>query len=320
MSKRYIIFVILALIGIIILLIIKDLSSTGIGNRSENEHEFDVEKYKHVDSSLIGFKETKRLNIKSDNPAAVDFANGLIYLAVKDEIQIVNFETGRKTKTISSRGLPTCIHATDKDIACGFKNYIKVINPEGSTLFKTEKQDSKAYYTAIAKSGDTFFVADAGNRKIIKFNDKGEQIGEFEGHKAENERHGFIVPSPYFDLAINAFDELWIVNPGKHRIENYTFDGRLIGFWEKTSINIEGFSGCCNPAHFDIMPDGTFVTSEKGMVRVKTYKPSGELISVVAAPVKFGENHQAPDITVVNDSTICLLDYGNNRLRIFTKK
>ena len=46
-------------------------------------------------------------------------------------------------------------------------------------------------------------------------NREGEIIGEFEG-KAETEAgHGFIVPSANFDLAVNSFGELWVVNPGQ---------------------------------------------------------------------------------------------------------
>ena len=76
---------------------------------------------------------------------------------------------------------------------------------------------------------------------------------------------------------------MWVVNPGMHAFENYEFDGDLRAFWENTSMKIDGFSGCCNPAHFTFLPDGSFVTSEKGLVRVKVHKPSGELLGVVAA-------------------------------------
>ena len=45
----------------------------------------------------------------------------------------------------------------------------------------------------------------------------------------------------YFDLDIYD-DELWVVNPGMHALENYADDGTLRGYWDKISMKIEGFS------------------------------------------------------------------------------
>ena len=113
------------------------------------------------------------------------------------------------------------------------------------------------------------FVADAGNRRILIFNREGELQGEFEGKAESDDGHGFIVPSANFDLAVNSFGELWVVNPGRHALENYTDDGRLRGFWESRSFEIDGFLGCCNPARITTMADDAFVTCEKGMGRIQ---------------------------------------------------
>ena len=108
-----------------------------------------------------------------------------------------------------------------------------------------------------------------------------------------------------------------MVNPGKHSLENYTDDGNLRSFLENMSPEIEGFSGCCNPAHIDIMDDGSFVTSEKGVVRIKIHEPSGELAIVVAPPDKFKEDGEAPDVAVDEEGIIYALDYDKNMIRIF---
>jgi hypothetical protein len=145
-------------------------------------------------------------------------------------------------------------------------------------------------------------------------------MGEIEGKSGNDQIHGFIIPSPYFDLAFNPSGELWVVNPGKHTLENYTVDGKLRTWWEATSIKIEGFSGCCNPAHFAFLPDGSFVTSEKGLVRIKTYNPSGEFNNVVAAPLKFKEEGHAPDLAVDDQGNIYALDLDKKMIRLFVKK
>ena len=178
-----------------------------------------------------------------------------------------------------------------------------------------ENEDS--YITAVSAYEGNIFVADAGLRKVYRYSEDGELITEFEGKKGDEVVHGFIVPSPYFDLGVNQFGELWVANPGMHSLENYTFDGDLRGFWEYTSIEIEGFSGCCNPAHFAFLDDGSFVTSEKGLVRIKIHKPSGELKSVVAAPAKFKDEGEAPDVAVDIMGNVYALDFDKKIIRVF---
>jgi sugar lactone lactonase YvrE len=108
-----------------------------------------------------------------------------------------------------------------------------------------------------------------------------------------------------------------VVNPGKHALEHYSYDGRLLGYWDNASFDIEGFSGCCNPAQISVLPDGSFVTSEKGMVRIKVHKASGELLAVVAPPGKFREAFNAPDLAVTPDGLIYALDMDGHMIRVF---
>jgi hypothetical protein len=85
-------------------------------------------------------------------------------------------------------------------------------------------------------------------------------------------------------------------------------------------MQTEGFSGCCNPAYFTFLPDGRFVTSEKGLVRIKTYKPSGEFEGVVAAPAKFKDDGEAPDVAADSQGNIYALDFDKKMIRVFEPK
>ena len=164
------------------------------------------------------------------------------------------------------------------------------------------------------------FVADAGNRRILKYDTHGFLEGQFDGKRNADDAHGFVIPSEYFDLAVFD-DELWVVNTGMHTLENYTDEGNLRGYWEKSSLKIDGFGGCCNPAHIAIDAQGNFITSEKGLVRIKIYKPSGELIGVVAPPNKFSKKaYYAPEVAVNEQGVIYALDFETNMIRIFEKK
>ena len=85
-------------------------------------------------------------------------------------------------------------------------------------------------------------------------------------------------------------------------------------------MGIEGFCGCCNPTHFIILEDDSFVTSEKGLPRVKMYNRIGELVSVVAPTDQFVESTVGLDLAVDSSQRIYVLDPMQRLVRIFEKK
>ena len=126
---------------------------------------------------------------------------------------------------------------------------------------------------------------------------------------------------------------LRVVNPGRHRIEAYTFDGDLEFSWGKFSTNVEGFCGCCNPVNFAILEDESFVTCEKGIIRVKIYDAEGSFVGVVAGPEQLVEGNISLtclfpegchsggfDVAVDRKGRILILDTIRNAVRIFTRK
>ena len=85
-------------------------------------------------------------------------------------------------------------------------------------------------------------------------------------------------------------------------------------------MDIEGFCGCCNPSHITILDDGKFVTSEKGIPRVKVYNRLGTLESVVSGPGQFLEGTEGLDLARDSNGTIYVLDPMKKAVRIFEKK
>ena len=213
------------------------------------------------------------------------------------------------------------------------KNHVRIFNLSGQLLSTWNSLGDEAVLTCIDVYKDNVFIADAGNRIVIRY-DKQGSIKNYIGKKdPERNIPGFVVPSHNFDLAVADDGLLRVVNPGRHRIEAYTFDGDLEFFWGKASMAIEGFCGCCNPANFAIDRDGNFITSEKGLVRVKMYNSDGEFVGVVASPEQLfrgGAKYagqvvtesQAPgfDVAVDEAGKIYILDTIKNIVRIFEKK
>jgi hypothetical protein len=213
----------------------------------------------------------------------------------------------------------TSLEVDKQHIFIGFGTYVAQYTHEGVLLQKWPDLGERTVITNLAIKEDKIYVADAGNRRIVIFNREGEQTGQFEGKAESAAGHGFIIPSANFDLAVNSFGELWVVNPAKHALENYSDEGRLRGYWESRSFEIDGFLGCCNPARITTLEDGSFVTSEKGMVRIKIFDQSGKLLSVVAPPDLFdkGEEAKAPEVCADAEGVIYALDFERNRVRVF---
>jgi hypothetical protein len=120
-------------------------------------------------------------------------------------------------------------------------------------------------------------------------------------------------------VAIDPDNFLWVVNPGRHSLEKYSADGGLRSSWGSYGMELEGFCGCCNPTHIAIRQDGAFVTSEKGIARVKVYNRIGKLISVVASARQFDEGTEGLDIALDTKQNIYILDPKRKQVRIFTK-
>lgn len=141
----------------------------------------------------------------------------------------------------------------------------------------------RAHITSIAIDGDDIYVADAGNRQVVRYRGRDEvwRAGDF------------VVPSPYFDVAVRD-GALWVANTGRHKLERFDATGERVESFGETGMALDRFCGCCNPCHFTILPDGRFVTAEKGLNRVKVLSPTGDLVGVVCGAEQLGINVDQP--------------------------
>ena len=190
----------------------------------------------------------------------------------------------------------------------------------------------RSHLTGIAVSKDHVFIADAGNRIVLHCDSSGKILNYIGKKDKSRNIPGFVVPSPYFDLAVASDGLLRVTNPGRHRIEAYTFDGDFEFAWGKPSSRIEGFCGCCNPVSFAILPDESFVTCEKGLLRVKTYQPNGTFKAVVAGPDQLADGRicqvcTSPAkcgpggfaVTTDEKGRVFVLDTVKNLVKVFAK-
>ena len=321
MKNKGIIIFLIVLAALIVGVMVGDWYSKRPDKMEANKFEFNVDEFKIVPDELIHYKETKNFKIGFENAAGISISNNQIFIACDQKLKIINL-AGVLLNEFELSGNPKTVEIKGDTIFIAFEKNIEVLNSAGTKLFEWSLSDENSYITALAATNNEIFIADAGTRKIHRFAINGEKLNEFEGKINDDVLHGFIIPSPYFDIDINEYGDLWVVNPGLHTLENYTPEGRLREHWKASGNQTENFSGCCNPAHFCFLPDGGFVTSEKGLVRIKTYKASGEFSGVVAPPAKFEDKieGQAPDVAVDSDGNIYALDFDRNVLRVFELK
>jgi hypothetical protein len=163
-------------------------------------------------------------------------------------------------------------------------------------------------------------VGDAGSRVVLRFDRAGTVLARIGESDPTRGIDGLNIPSPYMDAAFADDGTVWVANTGMHRLESYTGDGEITGYFGEPSAAVTGFCGCCNPSHFAIMPDGRFVTSEKGKPRTKICDADGEVEEVVAPASAFTRDVLGLDTAVDASGRIFVLDPPARKLRVFERK
>ena len=298
------------------------------------DYVYDISQYTKIDPALIlyrqagaaiptGLKTTKAIAVQKE-----------IYVAGDKDIVIFD-KTGTLQNKIAPDKEPTCLAVNDEGvIVAGLGSTIVMMNLQGKEQSRWAVPATDAILTSIALNNETIFAADAVNGRIYEYDWKGNLVRTV-GQKTagRQEQSGFVIPSPYFDIAMASDGLLRVVDPGRHLIVAFTVAGDREWAWGKATPAIEGFSGCCNPVNFAILPDGSFVTVEKGLVRVKIYNAEGKFIGVVAGPEQLEWTQQQQvcntpqecqskgfDVAVGKDGEIYVLDTVKNVVRVFEKK
>lgn len=319
MNRKLVNIVLIVLALAIVGIVGKDFIGKRAGKTVENPYEYNVDEFRKVDSTQILYTEKHHFPVKTHYWAGISVSDSMIFVATAN--QLLKFDYSGKA--IFSKQLidtATCVTIDEnRQIWIGMGHYVVMYDQNGTLVKRWNSFGDRAVFTSLAVSGENIYVADAGNRIVYQCNTNGQIIRKI-GEKDEQKGiPGFVIPSPYFDVATDDNGLLWAANTGRHMFENYNQDGSLRTSWGVTSFKIEGFSGCCNPAHFAILDDNSFITSEKGMPRIKLYDQHGQFIGVVAPPAAF-EGSLAPDIAVDKQHRVIALDFERQQVRIFEKK
>ncbi|MCP4617015.1 MAG: hypothetical protein GY844_11330, partial [Bradyrhizobium sp.] len=173
--------------------------------------------------------------------------------------------------------------AGDGRVWVGEAEQIEIVDAAGELVDSWRDPELLGLVTAIGFLPDSVLAADARDRCIRRFDRKGKflhNIGK------DNRMKGFQIPNGVVDFAVDDQNIIHAANPGKHRIERYTPEGELLGYFGRfDGIDPEGFPGCCNPTNLTVTGEGHIIVTEKAGPRAKIFDAAGKLLSVVATAV-----------------------------------
>ncbi len=201
---------------------------------------------------------------------------------------------------------------------CGGADRITLYAIDGRRLDHWASLGELARLTSLSVTRRFVYAADAGNKSIAVFDHLGAMKRLVTLRTGDGS--GFLVPGLCFDVAADQDDRLWAVDPGRHRVVELSAGGDILSSWGKAAPTLEGFSGCCNPAHIALLPGGRFAAQEKGLLRIKLYDGRGRLLGFVAGPRSFHPSQTLLDVAAAPDGRVYVADPYRKAVRIFSPR
>ncbi len=208
---------------------------------------------------------------------------------------------GRLARRWSAPEKASCLGvAADGRVAVGSPARVDLYSDAGVHIggFAVGTHDKPADVTAVRLFGDAVLVADAAARFIRRYDLRGIEQGTI---GSQNKTGGFMLPNKSLDFDVDAAGVVYATDTGRHQVTSWRLDGTTVASFGKFGMTRpEDFVGCCNPVNVAIAPDGTIVTAEKMIARVKVFGKDHALLAVI------GPEHFDPmcrHIHVAVDST-----------------
>ena len=238
--------------------------------------------------------------------------NGLIFCG--GNMNVTCFGTGLKKKwSIPVSGKVMALAVYNDTVFASLTEHILLLSTEGRMLSDWGPYELNSIITSISVNKYFAAFADAGCKRIFIL----KKSGEVHSMIGQGDRK-FIIPSPYFDVALSGRDTVYIADTGKRRIETWTTDGRFIDAFGEPGLAPEAFCGCCNPSHFTVISQG-FITAEKGMNRIKITDRKGRFIEFVSSVNNFTAAIPL-DIASSDGKTVYAANPSDSKIYIFTRK
>jgi len=189
---------------------------------------------------------------------------------------------------------------------------VYVVGKDGKIRGEWGPYDDGSLITSVTANNRYIAVADAGN-KIVFIIKKDGEVFSMVGHFGEK----LHIPSPFFDVALTDNNLLLMANTGYYRIETRSLDGKILSSFGTSGMKPEGFCGCCNPAHFALIPQG-IITSEKGINRIKILDFAGNFTELVSSVNNFTASVPL-DVASTDGKIIYCANPADSKLYVFNR-
>jgi hypothetical protein len=261
------------------------------GATRPNPWAYDLRGFERTDPKLIQYRELRRFQCgRSEARRLALGPDNRLWVAAGNYACAFN-ETGQPVAELAFAAPVRCVAvAAEGEVFVGLRDHLEVFDAEGRRQAVWESPHPKTWFTGLAVTPDAVFAADSGQRVVLHYDRSGNLRGRIGEKDPDRGIPGLVLPSPYLDVEWHPDGLLRLNNAGRHKVEAYTLAGELAVSWGKPTMGIEGFCGCCNPVALTLLPDGRFVTCEKGLPRVKVYSVHGEFEGVVAGVESFPQN------------------------------
>lgn len=276
-----------------------------------------LEKLRQIDPAQIAYREVGKIDTGLTSARAIALDDAGNVLAAGD--RVIRLIKAGDVRNVSLPASATCLAADGNLIFAGLSDHVEVYGTDGARKASWAALPPGSLVTGIAVGGDNVYLADSGRRLIVRTDRAGKIINEIGKPDATRGVEGLLLPSPSLAVAVAADGTIWLNDAGRHRMENYTPDGNLERYWGVYGMTLEGFVGCCNPIGFALLKDGSFITAEKSVPRIKHYLPDGRFDSVVAAPDSFAGDMPRLGIAADAQGRVFVLERGTGIVHVFER-
>ncbi len=234
------------------------------------------------------------------------FLGGDSYLACYDESLTGIWKTGMPGKIGAISVYGDTVYAAAGEL-------LFLVGSDGRIITEWGPYEANSIITSVSAGRRYVAFADAGTKRIFILRKDGEVVS-----MAGQGNDKFIIPSAYFDVAFSGEDTVIAANTGYRRVETWSADGVKLSQFGEPGTAPGAFCGCCNPAHFAVIPQG-FVTSEKGINRIKILGTDGSFIEFVSSRNSFTASVPL-DVASYDGEKIYATNPADSKLYVFIRK
>jgi sugar lactone lactonase YvrE len=214
----------------------------------ENPYAYDLSAYQKVDPALIRYREegTFDVSLPELRGLAVDRQDRILVAGRAETGVLLRFDPrGRKENAFPLGGVPGCCAVgPGGEIYLGITDHVEVLDPAGGRTRAWNTLGEKGLITSIAAGPGDVYVADAGQFLLWRFDAEGNLKGMIGRKNPAAGEEGFVIPGLCFDALFDPKGRLWVVDPGRHRVQHRSPEGTVLSQWGRYGFEIENFSGC----------------------------------------------------------------------------